>query len=381
MIIYLSYVAVLLFIPLFIHAKPSEQNYRIKNIIQSLQHQFAPDPRTAIFNITYTQNSSDIKLLGETDQPAAKYELLNRLHQVTKKTIIDSIHILPAKILGIHTYGIIVVDVGDVRRDPDHRSELISQVLMGSSVTLLKKDHAFYLIQMDDHYIGWIDSTSLQIKDQSGISQWDATKKIIITNLRGTVYAQPDVVSRPLSPIVAGCILKNCGKINGWVAIELANDQKGFLPDSLTEDLSIWKSSRTPTGVNLETTARSFLDIPYLWGGTSVRGMDCSGFTKMVYRFNGIELPRDADQQVLEGRHIDPGKNFGNLQKGDLLFFCQRSGKISAKRITHVALSLGNSLFIHSSGKVRLNSFDSTSNIFNESLLRRFVQARRIIKN
>jgi len=93
-----------------------------------------------------------------------------------------------------------------------------------------------------------------------------------------------------------------------------------------------------------------------------------------------MELHRDADQQADQGMPIDPGKNFENLQKGDLLFFGQQAIEKQSKRITHVGLYIGNRLFIHSSGRVRLSSLDPSSNYFEESLLNRFVRARRIIQ-
>jgi cell wall-associated NlpC family hydrolase len=252
---------------------------------------------------------------------------------------------------------------------------------MGTVVKLLKKDSGYCFIQMPDQYLGWIDIASLYVTDQTGVKTWNTAHKVIITELECIVRKTPDSSSVPLCNVVAGCILKSGGNNNGWTMVELADGRKGFVLNSLVQDLNEWNKSRMLTGENLEKTAKALLGIPYLWGGTSVKGMDCSGFVKMVYRLNGMELHRDADQQADQGTPIDPGKNFKNLQKGDLLFFCQKTKGIQPKRITHVALSLGNKLFIHSAvrGRVRLGSFDPSSNYFEESLLNRFVRARRII--
>jgi cell wall-associated NlpC family hydrolase len=164
--------------------------------------------------------------------------------------------------------------------------------------------------------------------------------------------------------------------------VELADGQKGFIQDSLVQDFDEWKKSRMLTGDNLEKTAKALLGIPYILGGTSVKGMDCSGFVKTVYRLNGMELHRDADQQADQGILIDAGKNFENLEKGDLLFFCSQTKGKKSKRITHVGLSLGKGLFIHSSisKRVRLSSLDPSSNYFEKSLLKQFVLARRIVQ-
>jgi cell wall-associated NlpC family hydrolase len=184
----------------------------------------------------------------------------------------------------------------------------------------------------------------------------------------------------PLCNVVAGCILKSGGKNDKWTMVELADGRKGFVLDSFVQDLDEWNNNRMLTGENLEKTAKGLLGIPYLWGGTSVKGMDCSGFVKTVYRMNGTELHRDADQQANQGTPMDPGKNFENLQKGDLLFFGQQAIGKKSKRITHVGLYIGNRLFIHSSGRVRLSSLDPLSNYFEKTLLSRFVLARRIIQ-
>jgi gamma-D-glutamyl-L-lysine dipeptidyl-peptidase len=377
----ISFVAVIFFALLAFEARATGQSTLIKRILQSTQQRYAPDRRTAVFDISYKQTKTGIVLFGEVDILVAKNTLIDALRKNLKEEVVDSIRVLPDLTLGNYRNGIVIIDVGDIRHEPHKHGKLITQVLMGTVVKLLKKAGGYCFIQMPDQYLGWIDIASLFMADQTDVKTWNLAHKVIITELKCIVRKTPDSSSVPLCNVVAGCILKSGGKNNGWTMVELADGRKGFVPNSLVQDLNEWNKSRMLTGENLEKTAKALLNIPYLWGGTSVKGMDCSGFVKMVYRLNGMELHRDADQQADQGTPIDPGKNFKNLQKGDLLFFCQKTKGIQPKRITHVALSLGNKLFIHSAvrGRVRLGSFDPSSNYFEESLLNRFVRARRII--
>jgi uncharacterized protein YgiM (DUF1202 family) len=376
----ISFIAVILIALLAFEVKATDQSTLIKRILQSTQQRYAPDRRTAVFDISYKQAKTRIVLFGEVDSIAAKNALIDTLRKNLKEEVIDSIRVLPILTLGNDKNAVVRTDVGDVRREPRKQGELITQVLMGTTVTLLKKSEGYCFIHMPDHYLGWIDTASLSIENQTAMKTWNTAHKVIITELKCVVRKTPDSSSVPLCNVVAGCILKSDGKNNGWTMVELADGRNGFVLDSFVQDLDEWKKSRMLTGENLEKTATALLGIPYLWGGTSVRGMDCSGFIKMVYRLNGLELHRDADQQAEQGTPINPGKNFENLQKGDLIFFCSTAKGKQSKRITHVGLSLGSKSFIHSSGHVRLGSFDPSSNYFGESLLNRFVRARRIIQ-
>jgi cell wall-associated NlpC family hydrolase len=376
----ISFVAVIFFALLAFESRATGQSALINRILQSTQQRYAPDRRTAVFDISYKQTKTGIVLFGEVDILEAKNALLTALRKNLREEVVDSIHALPDITLGNYRNAIVSIDVGDIRHQPRRQGELVTQALMGTVVKLLKKAGGYCFIQMPDQYLGWIDITSLSMTDQTDVKTWNTAHKVIITELKCIVRKTPDSSSVPLCNVVAGCILKSGGKNNGWTMMELADGRKGFVPDSLVQDLDKWNKSRMLTGENLEKTAKALLGIPYLWGGTSVKGMDCSGFVKMVYRLNGMELHRDADQQADQGTPIDPGKNFKNLQKGDLLFFGQQARGKQSKRITHVGLCIGNRLFIHSSGRVRLSSLDPSSTYFEESLLNRFVLARRIIQ-
>ena len=140
-----------------------------------------------------------------------------------------------------------------------------------------------------------------------------------------------------------------------------------------------WLDSRKVNADDIISTAKTFMGIPYLWGGTSPKAFDCSGFTKTVYFLNGVMLPRDASQQVYTGELVDTKNGFQNLKPGDLLFFGRKATDSTAEKITHVALYIGDTEFIHASGRVRINSLDKSRPNYSDYRFNQFVRAKRIL--
>ncbi len=364
-----------------IHNDSQINTTQVEHILQSIQRRYAPDLQLAVFNISYIQTKTGIIVCGEVDNPDAKSAVIHAMQNKIKCKVIDSIHVLPDSTLGSTTMGIVILTVANIHRKPGNQEELLTQALMGTVVKLLKKDHGYFLIQTPDHYLGWLDTASVFVSNQVDENAWNDASKVIVTKFIGRVYMRSDTSSAIVCEIIDGCVLKSNGKKNSWIEVELANGRKGFVPDTLVQDIGEWNKSRVPTGENLEKTARAFLGIHYLWGGMSIKGMDCSGFVKTVYHLNGVELNRDARQQAQQGTLIDPGKNFQNLKKGDLLFFGRKATTKRQIKITHVALYIENGLYIHSSHRVRFSSFNPSSDYYEEPLLKRFLCARRILQN
>lgn len=346
--------------------------------VKDLQKKYAPDKRVAVFNIRTYETGSALIVTGEVDRPEAKEELMTAL-KTTYPVVIDSVNVLPDINLGEKRWGIITVSVANMRTDPGEDAELGTQVLMGSLVRILKKKGGWLYIQSPDKYLGWADPDQMVRVSENEAKEWDQAQKVFVTSYFGFVYQQPNETSYPVCDLIGGATLKKIGQNGEWMNVELADGRKGFVKASSVIDESLWGTKLTPDPEKIERTGKFLMGAPYLWGGTSPKGVDCSGFTKTVFHLNGQMLNRDASQQAEQGEPVEPGENFEHLKKGDLLFYGRKAENGKPERIVHVGIYLGKKEYIHSSGRVQINSFDPDSPLFNEYNLKRFVRARRVI--
>ncbi len=180
-----------------------------------------------------------------------------------------------------------------------------------------------------------------------------------------SIYSQPDSNSEILHTVNIGCNLVSQRSADKWTEVRLPDDRVGW-----TNSVAL-KNSAIISGETIVNVAMKFLGTPYLWGGISPRGFDCSGFVQTVFRLCDIFLPRDSQIQATFGAKIEP--NLTYMKSGDLLFFKED------KTVSHVAIYIENGRFIHSSGKVQINSLDENDNIFNPKLKERLHFARRIL--
>jgi cell wall-associated NlpC family hydrolase len=284
--------------------------------------------------------------------------------------------VLPDPALGARTYGFVTVSVATQKTKPSHASELGNQLIMGMPVKVLKRESGWYLAQsLDEKYLGWMEPDHLALMTREEAEAFKATPRVIVTALFAIVRAQAGDEAETVSDAVMGDVLQLKGKSGNWFSVQLPDGRPGFLPVAAGAEYAAWKASRQVTPDGIEKTALLFVGVPYLWGGTSPKGFDCSGFTKTVLRANGVVLQRDADQQSDEGEAVPTENGLAALRKGDLLFFGPRPG---VARITHTGIYLGDKRFIHCSGMVKFNSFDPASPIYSESLLKRLVKVRRV---
>ena len=186
-----------------------------------------------------------------------------------------------------------------------------------------------------------------------------------IGELFSSIYSRPDSKSEKLHAVNIGCNLVFSRNENDWNEVRLPDGRVGWT------DSVAWKKPNIISGEVVVNIAMPFLGVPYLWGGVSTHGFDCSGFVQTVFRLCDIFLPRDSQIQATSGAEIEP--NFACLKSGDLLFFAED------KKITHVAIYIENGRFVHSSGKVQINSLNENDNLFHPQLKERLHSVRRIL--
>jgi gamma-D-glutamyl-L-lysine dipeptidyl-peptidase len=275
-------------------------------------------------------------------------------------------------------FGLINLSVANLRTEPNHAAELATQALLGTPVKILQFKNGWYRIQTPDNYISWVDDDGLFPVNETELEKWKESKRVIFTGDNGTIFENPDF-GNPVSDVTTGNILLEVDRKPRVIRVQLPDGRTGFTEPENWLDFDNFRNTVQPDSAAIRLLAAQLTGRPYLWGGTSARAMDCSGFVKTIYFMNGIVLARDASLQVKQGILADTLVNAASFQTGDLLFFGQKASETSKERVTHVALSLGGNEFIHASGRIKMNSFNPESPVFSEFRKNSFIRARRII--
>jgi len=241
---------------------------------------------------------------------------------------------------------VVVVPVANMYSKPSDKSDVVSQTIYGSNVTLLQARGEWSRIQTADKYKGWTPSRYVRIV-LTGDGYATAGPTVQVQSIFANVYSEPDVTKhKPVITVPFETKLEvapvgvDSGKSSkenheGWIQVKLPGQTKAWIQSG--DVISDARPLSIPESIEL---AKRFLGIPYLWGGSSSFGFDCSGFTQMLVHERGITMPRDADQQA-EWSGVTAVER-KDLQAGDLLFFGS-----SAKEITHTGMYIGDGQFIH----------------------------------
>ncbi len=339
--------------------------------IDLLNDKYAPDARVAVWNIDFNDKKIPIELVGETNLNDAKNEFIEYLKS-EDISFEDNIILLPNHDF---KYGIINNSVANLRKNPSHSSELVSQTILGTGVSILKKKGEWYLIQTPDKYISWIDHGGIVAMSKEKYDNYFASDVGVFTRPYGFSY-ETKKKNKVVSDLVLGSVLKIVEIRSKHTKYEYPDGRKAWIENRLMNSISSIRGMNYSIQ-NLLENAHSLIGVPYLWGGTSSKGFDCSGYTKSVYLMNGYILPRDASQQVKEGILVDNSRNWNLLEAGDLMFFGYY--KDDKLRIDHVSIWLGDGYFIQSSKNVRISSVYSDNSNFDDYHMAKYIESRRII--
>ena len=285
----------------------------------------------------------------------------------------NDVILLPDPSLGDSTHGIINVSVTPIRDRSSHTAQMVDQAIMGNWVKILIENDDWYLIQTHYKYVGWITKSAVHKCTNNFLSDWNEKARYRIKKLNSIIYSKPHMSSIPISDGVLNNRLNVTKDLVDWSEVILPDGRVGFIQKQDIELMTQNKDLSDQTSIVI-SIALSMKGVPYLWGGNSSKGNDCSGFTQTAFMSSGIQLPRDARQQAKVGKPIIDDQ----LKEGDLLFFG------TGDRITHVGISMGGDKFIHQGskleGKVDIHSLNPDSPLYNSYRKETFLFAKRVIE-
>ena len=356
----------------------AEKTTKADPIIKEVRTEYAPDKRVALFDVEARKSGNQLIIKGESNLPDAVAELKQKL-QAQNIAYVDSIQMLPSEDLEGKTESVIQISVANLRSRPSHSAELVTQAILGTPVKVYKKDGGWYYIQTPEGYLAWVDYGGVTPMTPEALAEWRASEKLIFMDTFGFSYSEPDTESQEVSDLVAGNILELLGEENGFYKVKYPHGKIAYIEQDKALLYENWLASLEQTPESLVETSKNLMGLPYLWGGTSAKGVDCSGYTKTVFFLNGIILPRDASQQIHAGIEVDSTRDFENLEPGDLLFFGRKATADSPERVIHVGMWIGDNKFIHSMGDVHISNFDKNAPDFDEYNYNRYLRTKRIL--
>lgn len=326
---------------------------------------------------------------------------------------------------GKDSLAVVDLSVAHLREAPDYTAEMGTEVLMGAAVKVLERRDYWRKVLCDDGYTAWVNALALKEMDIEEMKAYEASPKLVCISEYATVHSAPKKSSPMVSDLVRGDVLlvgmaarSGSGYVStvsgrsGWGDVPLdgtdvrrgsgqgmdasektgrekksscrgfryvstVSGRSGWVQKSALMKLEDWKASQRCSGDAVADEALRLLGIPYLWGGASPKGFDCSGLSSFCFRMNGRILPRNASAQARLGSAVDTsGIRSGNcsaLRRGDLVFF----GNPATSKVSHVGIYIGEGRMVHASQLVRINSLiDSRPDCYEN--MHRLLAVRRL---
>lgn len=330
-------------------------------------------------------------------------------------------------------WGVVELSANFMREKPDFDEELGDQALMGTIVEILDIQGSWIKIKTPEPYTAWVSDLGLVPLDEAGLRDYLEAPKYICTATHSHIYEEPSLKSGIVSEFILGDIVRilyktihhTSGRYKGYdegravltrkfVGVVLPSGRTGYVPAKDVAVFYKWAKDKQellgkPESVreNLVSCTRRFLGVPYMWGGTSIKNVDCSGLTRCVFFANGILLPRNASQQARCGEEVpfvdvvwnvskgdagdgskgaagdgskgaagDAAVSWSRMLPGDLIFWGREATENTPEKVSHVGIYIGGGIFIHSSHYVRIGSLNPSSEYFYD---RKPLHVRRIV--
>lgn len=341
---------------------------RQQQLIDAVRREHVPDFRSGVFEVVLEQGDAGAVLTGQSTHAAAVTDLLARLKKAGI-TAEDRVTLLPDLTFGTSRYAVARAAITPIYAEPRLPAPQISQLVHGMRVELLSREGDWIRIRSEDGYIGWVHSGYVEAGPEEWAFAWErGTQGEPVVSLSAELV---DEQGWTIARLPWGArLMRHTG------AYQLLDGRRGTIALGEVVDVDRLVDRFPPRGESVARSARRWLGAPYLWGGVTLNGVDCSGFTQAVMWMHGIALPRDSDLQARTGVPVELGDDLSALRPGDLLYFAE-----SGARVSHVAISLGGSHIIHSAlgnGGVEINDLAGTLPL-EERLRAMLVEARRML--
>lgn len=240
-----------------------------------------------------------------------------------------------------------------VRSEPRHSAELVTQMIMGEEALVLRTRESWLQLRLSDGYVGWVHAGSVVRSEVPDVDAFlgELEKRLpapgswIVVARAALVRQSPDSGSPPVADLVQGARLRVEDPGDGMIRVTLPDNMRGWLDREAAIPAEALPARFPAEGTSIVEHAAGYLGLPYLWGGTSEKGFDCSGLVQRIYGLHGVPLPRDAHQQFETGEARGPGAGWEEVRAGDLAFFAEPP----AQRATHVGILAAKGRLIHAS--------------------------------